>query len=112
MSIRPPAYSSSVLAEPISVPVSHKSAFMHAVSKLKFVKLPKSDDAMREAAMEKWKTILFSDISASSTGRQIVSAMEGKSLYATSSIILADMLAPKATRTLNKRASSLLRFGV
>ena len=113
MSIRPPAYSSNVEADPIVVlPISHKSAFMQAVAKLKFMKVPKSDDAMREAAMEKWKAILFSDLSASSTGRQMVSALEGKSPYATSSVILADTLASKATRTLNKRSSSLLRFGV
>ena len=69
-----------------------------------------SGDAMRFRAMSRWRALVALDLNSSSLGRQLIDFyLDGKSESVIQQI-LEDTLSRKATGTLTKRSSSLLKY--
>ncbi len=85
------------------------SNIVKARARLSSVKWPQAETVSRSKALEKWRLIVSADPTASEMGRQVlVELLAGDDVRAAD--VISDTMAPKATKTLQKRGNSMLAF--
>ena len=78
--------------------------------KVKFLSTIKSDDALRQRAIMKWRMLIEADLEATTVGMQILQMIEALAPDEEVLENLANVFQPKATATLAKRVASMLHF--
>ena len=67
-------------------------------------------DSLRDVELERWRLLLFTDLSASITGKQILEAVKFSNSENRIRNTLVDTFESKSTATLGKRIGSMLMF--
>jgi len=85
-------------------------AFCRAVKRLADVEWKQEKTDKRDKALQMWRLILVSSASCSITGRQLLEECASLSADCNVQGTISDTFEKKATRTLEKRAGSILRY--
>ena len=86
------------------------SGMVRAKAKVTALTWPVSQKAARSRAVEKWRLIILHDIMESRVGEQIMLDLASGAGVAKASEVIRDVMEPKATKTLQKRGGTLLKY--